>query len=263
VLVKIAAIQARLGVPLALEEKILVFKQRPDFVCLPEYYLMSASDPDYHRAALKIRENLTALTRLSSDLSTCLIGGTVVEPVEDRLFNASFVINRGNVLGGYRKRYPVTGEVEKGISGGSEMAVFDIERVRVGILICGDVFYPENFIELARRDVDIIFIPTTSPFREDDRSHDKEARDRQYFTEGASLAGAFVVKTCGVGSIFGKPLQGRSLIAAPWGIIRRVDFTGEQQEQIICETVDVEEIREFRRKRRARKRANLLARNSG
>ena len=32
-LIKIAAVQAELGQPLSLEEKIYIFKQRPDFVC--------------------------------------------------------------------------------------------------------------------------------------------------------------------------------------------------------------------------------------
>jgi len=39
-LIKVVAFQGEIGKQLTLEEKIYIFKQRPDFVCLPEYYLL-------------------------------------------------------------------------------------------------------------------------------------------------------------------------------------------------------------------------------
>lgn len=248
-LIKVVAVQAELGRPLSLEEKIYIFKQRPDFVCLPEYYQVTPDQPDYHRAALTTHEHLEYLAGLSSDLGTCLIGGTVIEPDGDRLYNTSFIINRGNRLVGYRKRYPVPGELQKGISAGDRAVVYDIEGVRIGLLICGDVFYPELYRELAMRSADVIFIPTTSLFRPADSLSQKRQRDRQYFLSGAEMAGAYVVKVCGVGSIFGKPLQGRSLIASPWGMITQVERAGEQTPRLLTVTLDIDEIREFRRNR--------------
>ena len=251
-LIKIAAVQAELGQPLSLEEKIYVFKQRPDFVCLPEYFLLDQAQPDYARAALQTHDQLEYLTRLSADLATCLVAGTVVEPAGDRLFNTSYIINRGNILTGYRKRYPVPGELEQGISPGSEMATYDIEGVRIGLLICGDVFHPQLYQELAARDVDLVFIPTTSAYRPADSLSQKRDRDRRYFLAGAETTGAYVVKVCGVGTIFGKPLQGRSLVASPWGMVTQVEPAAERTKRVLTVTLDLEEIREFRRLRRRR-----------
>lgn len=249
-LMKVAAVQARMGQRLGFEEKLHIFKQRPDFVCLPEYWLLDGSVPDFQRAALERAEYLSYLGRLSDELTTCLVAGTLVEADGDRLYNTSYVIDRGTILGHYRKRYPVPGEAAKGIAPGAETLILSVDRVKIGVLICGDVFQRHLYEELGREGVDIIFIPTTSPFRPDDSLSQKHERDQRYFVEGAEVSGAYVVKTCGAGSIFGHQLQGRSLIAAPWGIISRVNVQDEGSERILVATLDIDELREFRRRYR-------------
>ena len=247
-LVKIVAVQARLGVPLTLAEKIFIFKQRPDFVCLPEYYLLDGDTSDYARAAVAAPRQREYLERLSYQLSTCLIGGTVVEAAGRHLYNTAYCFDAGQEVGRYRKRYPMPGELAGGITPGDRNFVFERDGVRVGVMICGDVFHPDLFVALGEQQVDVVFIPTTSPYRPDDTVRDKARRDRVYFVDGARAAGAFVVKVCGVGSLFGRPLQGRSLIAAPWGVLQRVEPTGEQRPHLMSITLDIAELREFRRR---------------
>jgi predicted amidohydrolase len=249
-LIKIVAVQARMGQRLNLEERIHIFKQRPDFVCLPEYWLFDDTATDFHRAALAAPDQLKYLSGLSDELSTCLIAGTVVEAVDNRLYNTAHILNRGDWLGSYRKRHPVPGELKKGISPGTHATVIDSEGVRLAILICGDVFVPERYEELRDLNVDVVFVPTTSAFRPDDSLSQKNRRDERYFLDGAKSACAYVVKVCGVGSIFGHPLQGRSLICAPWSILKQVEARSEQGKQLITITLDIEEVRDFRRKNR-------------
>jgi predicted amidohydrolase len=247
-LVKVVVVQARMGQALTLEEKIHIFKQQPDFISLPEYYMLDHTATDHARAALRVHEYLDYYRQLSSEFGSCVIGGTVVEPVGDQLYNTAPVFDRGELIGKYRKRHPVKREAERGISSGNKHFVFDHEDVRVGVLICGDVFYPERFDELSEHQCDLIFIPTTSPFRFDDTIDSKMQRDERYFVSGARVSGAYVIKTCGVGEIFSHPLQGRSLIAAPWGVEHRVDFTAESEKRLLTATLDLGELREFRRK---------------
>jgi predicted amidohydrolase len=251
-LTKIVAVQARMGQPLTLDEKVHIFKQQPDFICFPEYYLLDNTVTDYARAALRVHDYLDYFQQLSSEFGTYLIAGTVVEPVRDKLHNTAHIFDRGLLIGKYRKQHPVPREIERGISPGDRHFVFDHEDARVGILICGDVFHPERFAELGGHDCDLIFIPITSPFRKDDTPEAKFARDQKYFVDGARLSGAYVIKTCGVGEIFGHPLQGRSLIAAPWGIELRVDISAEQDKRLLSVTLDLSELRDFRRKMRAK-----------
>jgi predicted amidohydrolase len=54
------------------------------------------------------------------------------------------------------------------------------------------------------------------------------------------------VKVCGVGSLFGGRLQGRSLVAAPWGVLNRVPPTEEDRPQVITANLSIDELREFR-----------------
>jgi len=252
VLVKVLAVQARMGQPLSLAEKIHIFKQKPDFVCLPEYWLLDATVGDHHRAALRKSEYEEYLTGLSDELATNLVAGTIVAAQGDRLYNTCLVLHRGSLLGSYCKQQLMKGERAAGIHPGSSDLILDVDGVRIGLMICSDVFHLPRYDRFAENRVDIIFVPTASPYRSTDSAPEKKKRDRVYFLDGARRSGAFVVKVCGVGSLFGKPLQGRSLIAAPWGILNQVGSGDEAAEMIMSETLDIAEIRDFREKQRRR-----------
>ncbi len=250
-LVKVAAVQSRLGSRLSLEERLYLFKQTPDFVCLPEYCLINESTPDFLRAALQVKDNLEYLRNLSDALNTSLIGGSVVEAEGDSLYNSSYLFDRGEILGRYRKLNPVSGEVARGILPGDKVFIETVDDVRIGLLICADALNINLFDILGKSEVDIIFLPTTSPYRPGESRSEKHKRDNDIYLKGAQAASAFVVKTCGVGSLFHKPLQGRSLIAAPWGILQRVDTYGEMDPCILSAILDISELREFRKKKTA------------
>jgi len=252
-LVKVAAVQSQLGRKLSFEEKIHIFKQKPDFVCLPEYCLIDADVPDFARAALKSKDNLQDLQNLSADFSTCLIAGSVVEADGESLYNTSYLFDRGREMGRYRKLSPVSGELERGILPGDQIFTADIDGIKIAILICADALNIALFEILGKWETDIIFIPTTSPFRPEESKSEKHKRDNDIFLRGAQASMAYIVKTCGVGNLFGKPRQGRSLIVSPWKILKRVDIYSEMSPCILTEVLDIEELREFRKKRGARR----------
>lgn len=245
-LVKVVAVQSHLGVELSLEDRLFIFKQRPDFVCLPEYFQIDESADDYSRAALRVKENLEYLQNLSESFSTCLIGGSIVEADNYALYNSSYIFNRGTMLGRYRKLNPMAGEIRRGILPGDKFFITEVEGVRIGVLICADVLNADLFEAINAEDVDIIFIPTTSPFREGEGKREKQRRDKEIFQTGAQKASSYIVKTCGVGSLFGKELQGRSLIVSPWSIVKRVDIFSEASRCILTAVLNIDEIREFR-----------------
>ncbi|MEW5923075.1 MAG: carbon-nitrogen hydrolase family protein [Candidatus Zixiibacteriota bacterium] len=249
-LIKVIAAQIELGRTLNLEENLMIFKQRPDFVCLPEYFLVEKTSPDFARSALKIRDNVQYLQTLSDGLSTCLIGGSVVEAEGDSLYNSCYIFNRGQSIGRYRKLNPVEGEMNKGILPGDRIFSAVIEDVRVAVLICADALNIGIFEELARHKIDIIFIPTTSPFRPGETRLEKFKRDNDIYVRGAEVSSSYIVKCCGIGTLFGKKLQGRSLVASPWGIIRRVEPHAEQSESLMSLVLDIEELRDFRNKKK-------------
>ena len=249
-LIKIAAVQTYLGRKLTVEEKLFIFRQRPDFICLPEYCLIDPAATDFARAALSSIEHLKYLRSLSIELSTFLVGGSVVEGDGDSLYNSSYMYNQGIFFGKYRKLNPVDGEIARGILPGDKIFVDEFDGLRLAVLICADALNLHLFELLGEQDVDIVFIPTTSTYRPGESKSEKQKRDREIYWRGSELSGAFVVKTCGAGTLFGKPLQGRSLIAAPWGILERVDIYSEGASAILTSILDIEELREFRSKKK-------------
>jgi predicted amidohydrolase len=255
-LVTVTAIQHQTGQQLTLEQKLHIFKQRPDFICLPEYCLIQESDPDFSRAAMCIKENLEYLRNLSIEFSTCLIAGSVVEGGDNSLYNSSYIFNRGSLVGRYRKMSPVDGELGQGILPGDKIFTATIDDVKIAVLICADALNAKLFDLLFDKKADIIFIPTTSPYRPAESKSEKFKRDNDIFLTGSQRAGAHIVKTSGVGTLFRKPLQGRSLIVSPWGFIKRVPIYAEREASIMTATLDIDEIREFHSKKEIRDLSN-------
>lgn len=256
-LVKVVAAQLFAGQHLTLEDKIYLFKQRPDYICLPEYHFIDSHTRDYREAALSLPAHLEYIAQLSYEFSCTVIGGTAVQAEGEKLFNTSFVYDRGALIGSYRKRLPVENELRRGITPGTSAFVFEQDTIRAGLMICGDVFNVDYYRGYRSLGTDIIFIPTSSPLRADEPIREKYARDQRYFVDGACTAGSFVVKTCGIGEIFGQPRQGRSLVAAPWGVLERIEPQSEQQQRFLVSILNIAELREFRTKAQV----SRLARN--
>ena len=245
-LINVVLCQLKIGAGISLAEKIHIFKRKPDLLCLPEYFLMPENSSDYSLFASRYRENLKHLSRLSNELNTTLIGGTIIEKSGEDKYNTSYVFKQGTKIASYRKRHPTENEKRMGIRPGSRSIVFSVNGVRVGILICADALDNGCFQKMQKMNADIIFIPTVSPLRKDDNPAQKARRDQDIFVEGARTAGAYIVKTCGIGSIFEHRLNGRSLVASPWGILWQIPSPHEQLPYIHNTLLDIDELREFK-----------------
>lgn len=242
------------------EEILHIFRQKPDFIILPEY---QGVDPMWREAAEnadKADDFQMYCRNLSDSLHTTVIGGSTIESEDDRFYNACRVFSRGRDIGRYFKTNPTQNEGRHGISPGSSPCLFEIDGIRISILICADVLHPQNFTRLADFKPDIIFIPTTSPFKPEESIREKFSRDRNIFVTGALASGSYLVKCCAVGHLWGGHLQGRSLAVAPWGILTRIAPEEEDRERIFSIVLDIDELREFRRKYRPHHQRNRCRR---
>jgi predicted amidohydrolase len=246
-LVKTAIVQHQVGEPLDLDLKLHLFRNRPDFICFPEYWGADAGMRDQRDLARRAADQERTMARLSHELRAVVIGGTVVANSNSTLHNVAPVFNAGRLLGRYAKRHPTERERGRGIEPGHGLPVWDLGFARIAVAICADCLVPETFDELGAEAVDLIFVPNASPYREGESDDTKFARDETIFVAGALRAGAYVVKSCGVGTLFGGRLQGRSLVAAPWGIVQRVPPPEENRPQVITADLSIDELREFRR----------------
>lgn len=196
---------------------------------LPEYFWVRPQDRDHRDSAAHAGEDLEAMARLSADQGWVVVGGTIVEAqADDTYYNACPVFYQGKELGRYRKIHLMPGEARHGLSPGAGFLLVEALGLRLAPVICADVLYPDTFHEVARLRPDLILAPMSSPHLPEDTPEAKDKRDREIFLRGAGRAGAPIVKAGGVGHLFQRPLQGRSLVATPGAILFRTPFDEEQ-----------------------------------
>jgi len=227
---------------------LLIFKRRPDFILFPEYYNTDSYQSDLAHNVSVSRESFLYCKTLSDRFEAVVIAGTAIETDGRYFYNTSSVFANGQTVDSYRKVNPIANEMSWGIRAGDEPCLIEIAGVRISILICADVLHQENFVRLAVLKPDIVFVPTTSPLRKNETIKEKFSRDNSIFVAGAQIMGSYIVKGCAVGNLWGHELQGRSLIAAPWGILNRISPDEEDRPRILSATLDIDELREFRRK---------------
>jgi predicted amidohydrolase len=237
---KIAALQKRMNSPLPPYEIERLQGLGVDLICLPEYFFIPDSARKQTLTAAYRQSILAKLEATSSKLQGIVVGGTLVEKEGLSYYNTCHVFSEGKHIGAYRKVHPTSGERDNGISPGDGYKVFDIHGIRLGVLICADVLFPDSFAALAELQPDLIAIPTTSPFRQTDSATEKRRRDLEIYVAGAQKTSACILKTCGVGYLMGKRLQGRSLICTAEGIIAQVGYPKETLEATLVAEIEVE-----------------------
>jgi omega-amidase len=245
-LVNIALVQHRVGDPVSLDLKLHLFRNQPDFVCFPEYWGATRSDKGLQDLAVRAAHLEAEMAKLSTELGCTVVGGTSVHEADGALYNTASLYHQGRLLGQYRKVHPTENELRRGIKAGERPGIWQIGGITVGIAICADCLKPDYFTLYRAGDVDLLFVPNASPHRPGESVAAKHTRDKDIFVQGAARSGAYVTKVCGTGTLFGGLLQGRSLVAAPWGILHRVPADQEDRAQVISTTLSIQELREFR-----------------
>ncbi|UCH33548.1 MAG: carbon-nitrogen hydrolase family protein [Armatimonadota bacterium] len=76
----------------------------------------------------------------------------------DRVYNSSVLIAPdGGIIGAYHKIHPTIGEIESGITPGTEARVFDTDVGRIGMAICYDLNFPDVRDGLGAAGAEMIF----------------------------------------------------------------------------------------------------------
>jgi predicted amidohydrolase len=177
---------------------------------LPEYFY-KPTDREPTRAGL---EELAFVEERVLEASRAAEGALVATvPRVDPPRNTAIVAEDGRVVLEQPKLYPTEPEREAGIGPGEGLRVAKVQGVRVGVLVCADVLALDLVREMARLEPDVVAVPVLSPARADDVT--RAARSSVFVARAWDL-GAYVVKAGG----FHRPdAVGRSLVAAPWGLL--------------------------------------------
>lgn len=170
-----------------------------------------------------------------------LIGGSIPEVSEDKIYNTSYVVNpEGVIIARHRKTHLFDVNIENGIkfmeseylSPGEDVTVFDTLFGKAGLCICYDIRFPEMIRSLVLKGAQMVFVPaafnmTTGPAHWETLFKSR-ALDNQVYMAGISPAR----EDNGVYTAYG-----HSIITDPWGLI--IGKANEVQE-IIYGDIDID-----------------------
>ena len=199
-------------------------KNGADFAVLPEMFCCPYDNSCFGAyGEPEGGEAQTALSHLAAELGLYLVGGTVPELSEGRIYNTSYVYGPdGRQLAKHRKAHLFDIDVQGGqrfresdtLSPGNAITTFETAFGTMGLCVCFDLRFEELARCMCLRGAKVIFVPaafnmTTGPahwellFRQ-------RAVDNQCFTVGVSPArdeqGSYVA-------------YGNSIAVDPWGAV--------------------------------------------
>lgn len=140
-----------------------VAQQGAKLVVLPE---MWSCGYDYRNLSELAKETPRVLQELQSecrklDLVTV---GSLPELVDGTIYNTAYVVDRGEIVGSYRKLHLFsTMREDQFLGAGNHSLVVDTSVGRLGVAICYDLRFPELFRKLALEGAEIICIPAEWP----------------------------------------------------------------------------------------------------
>ncbi|MFH1538779.1 MAG: carbon-nitrogen hydrolase family protein, partial [bacterium] len=208
-----------------------------DLVCLPEAWVVAMAMDEKREKAL-----LEEFCGIAAAGGFALITGGLFIVHGDRIADICHLIGAdGKLMGTVKKVFPSfpIGE-RKYCAGGDKLPVFEVGGVKIGILICVDLFYPEFARSLARRGAEVIFNP----------SNIIEQRIGLWHSLAAARAAentVYVVFSNNTKTEYRdeRPVRGGSAVFAPWG---EMLAGAGRAEKILYYDIDLGQIAETRRR---------------
>ena len=195
-----------------------------DFVMLPEIFTCPYDNSCFPRFAESAEgETFQFLSDLAREGRRYVIGGSIPELDNGKIYNTSYIFDRsGKLIGRHRKIHLFDIDVKGGqyfresdvLSPGSQITVFDTEFGKMGVCICFDIRFPDLFIRMREAGVKMVFIPaafnmTTGPAHWETLFRSR-ALDQQIYVLGCSPArdesASYVA-------------YGHSILTDPWGSV--------------------------------------------
>jgi len=220
-----------------------VARQGAKLAVLPE---MWSCGYDYRNLAELAKETPAVLKSIQEECRelgmVCV--GSLPELEEGTIYNTAYLIDKGELVGSYRKLHLFsTMREDRYLGAGNQALVAETSLGRLGIAICYDLRFPELFRKLALEGAEIICIPAEWP--KPRQEHWKtllraRAIENQLFVIAANCCG-----------VQGKlDFFGLSQLISPLGTVLQV--AGEEDTELVA-NLDFAELENYR------KQINILA----
>jgi predicted amidohydrolase len=216
-------------------------KNSPALIALPEYFSVPGCLTNFNSAKriadLTSKPTFDFLSKISHEIPQIyLLGGTYLEEANGKYYNTSTLWKNGSLLGKYKKKNPIKGEIKAGVARGSQPVVIDTSFGKIGLLVCADMFDPILIKQVVALGAEVLSLPVAAM-----GSH-PTVNGHPLTEKVASENGVFVLK---VGNVCSSTIGGRSAIIAPWGII--IEVTDSLEDTIIYADLDMKRLIDYRK----------------
>ncbi|MDC6455972.1 carbon-nitrogen hydrolase family protein [Candidatus Pseudothioglobus singularis] len=210
-------------------------KPQLDLVVCPELFISGYGSFEKIKEFSENRDGKFAnkIASLASKTSTAIIYG-YPEIQGDSLFNAAQLFDsKGISIANHRKKMlPPTADESKIFTPGQDSSIVSINGIKIAIVICYELEFPELIRELALQDVQLIICPTG-------QSSNWPAAALHNCRTRAFENGIFVAYANSTGMMNDINFMGESKIIGPDGIDL---VNAEQGEKLICAEVNIDDI---------------------
>jgi predicted amidohydrolase len=136
---------------------------RADLLILPElfatgYQFVSREEVETLAEEIPSGNTCNRMRVLARETGMTLVFG-IAERQGSQVFNSAAVVNGDGFLGTYRKTHLFAEEKKWFDPGNTGFRVFDMDQVKIGVMICFDWWFPESARVLALKGADIICHP--------------------------------------------------------------------------------------------------------
>ncbi len=128
---------------------------------------------------------------LKEECQSSIVGGTILEKYENKIYNTFVLVSKEGLIGSYRKIHPF-GEEKKHFESGKDAVVVDTPVGKLGLSTCYDVRFPELYIRLLNNGSEITLISSEFPVpRQEhwDALIKARAIENQFFVIGVNRVG--------------------------------------------------------------------------
>ncbi|WP_026906954.1 carbon-nitrogen family hydrolase [Paucisalibacillus globulus] len=213
----------------------------PDIVVLPEMWTTSYTLDELENIADSNGEpSKSFLQELAKGLQVNIIGGSIANKVNGVIYNTSYVFNRsGDLVYTYNKIHlvPMLNEPKYLTGGQHAPEVFELDDIKMGLVICYDLRFPEITRTLAIEGAEVLHIVAEWPI------------ERINHWKNLQIARAienqmYVVSSNNVGEYDSVRYGGNSMVIDPGGDI--VQCGSNDKEETLFVTLDLEKVKNVR-----------------
>ncbi|WP_327078715.1 carbon-nitrogen family hydrolase [Planococcus sp. CAU13] len=216
-------------------------ENNPDIVVLPEMWTTAYTlDALEQVADTGGAETKSFLKELALKYQVNIIGGSVANKKDGKFYNSSFVFSRsGELVYEYDKVHlvPMLNEHDFLTGGEKVPEVFELEGIKMGLIICYDLRFPEIIRSMALDGAQVLHVVAEWPAAR--TTHWKILQ-----TARAIENQMYVVSANRVGEYDGVAFAGASMAIDPWGDV--LYEAGIEDEETISIALDLEKVNTVR-----------------